>query len=273
MRSNRLRNWAVVSVVCALMSVGYRLTAGGQVPIIGSTGLFQSLHITSGPALPLGSQGFYEGWNHNGTGESDFLTHQGGGTGGFCWFNGSTPTQLACLSPTGVMTAAGFVGPLTGNADTATHVPYSGLTGGVPTWNQNTTGTAAALTTAGTNCGIGHTAYGVDASANALCNTTSKVQSMYITTNICTTSGAETSCTSPTGGGFYNWPTTFSSSTYVVTCSFVGQPTGTGGNPGLYGPYIVGQTNAGIEISIQAGSNSAGGNNTVGGFYCIAQGN
>ena len=36
-------------------------------------------------------------------------------------------------------------GNLTGNADTATNVAYSGLTGTIPTWNQNTTGTAAGL--------------------------------------------------------------------------------------------------------------------------------
>jgi hypothetical protein len=33
----------------------------------------------------------------------------------------------------------------TGNAATASSVPYSGLTGTVPTWNQNTTGTAGGL--------------------------------------------------------------------------------------------------------------------------------
>ena len=36
-------------------------------------------------------------------------------------------------------------GNVTGNADTATNVAYTGLTGTVPTWNQNTTGTAAGL--------------------------------------------------------------------------------------------------------------------------------
>jgi hypothetical protein len=36
----------------------------------------------------------------------------------------------------------------TGNAATATNVPYSGLTGTVPTWNQNTTGNAATATQA-----------------------------------------------------------------------------------------------------------------------------
>jgi hypothetical protein len=37
---------------------------------------------------------------------------------------------------------------VTGNAATATNVAYSGLTGTVPTWNQNTTGTAAISTAA-----------------------------------------------------------------------------------------------------------------------------
>jgi hypothetical protein len=38
---------------------------------------------------------------------------------------------------------------IAGNAATATNVAYSGLTGTVPTWNQNTTGNAATATTSG----------------------------------------------------------------------------------------------------------------------------
>lgn len=49
---------------------------------------------------------------------------------------------LADLTVTNTIT-----GSITGNAATATNVAYSGLTGTVPTWNQNTTGSA---TTAGT---------------------------------------------------------------------------------------------------------------------------
>jgi len=40
----------------------------------------------------------------------------------------------------------GSSGSCTGNAATATNVAYTGLTGTVPTWNQNTTGTAANVT-------------------------------------------------------------------------------------------------------------------------------
>jgi hypothetical protein len=39
-----------------------------------------------------------------------------------------------------------IAGSISGNAATATNVPYSGLTGTVPTWNQNTTGTASNVT-------------------------------------------------------------------------------------------------------------------------------
>tara|TARA_S200002703_G_scaffold159871_1_gene175180 strand:- start:1914 stop:3113 length:1200 start_codon:yes stop_codon:yes gene_type:complete len=42
--------------------------------------------------------------------------------------------------------ASTFYGALSGNASTATNVAYTGLTGTVPTWNQNTTGTAANVT-------------------------------------------------------------------------------------------------------------------------------
>jgi len=38
---------------------------------------------------------------------------------------------------------------ISGNAATATNVPYSGLTGSVPTWNQNTTGNAGYAASAG----------------------------------------------------------------------------------------------------------------------------
>jgi hypothetical protein len=59
---------------------------------------------------------------------------------------GYTPTNKAGDTMTGALTATGLTGPLTGNASTATNVAYSGLTGTVPTWNQNTTGNAATAT-------------------------------------------------------------------------------------------------------------------------------
>ena len=59
----------------------------------------------------------------------------------------TTVGTLGSLAVTNGVTAATFTGALTGNASTATNVAYTGLTGTVPTWNQNTTGNAATVTT------------------------------------------------------------------------------------------------------------------------------
>jgi uncharacterized protein YfdQ (DUF2303 family) len=58
-------------------------------------------------------------------------------------------------------------GSITGNAATATNVPYSGLTGIVPTWNQNTTGTAVNVT--GTVL-VGNGGTGATTAAGAMAN-------------------------------------------------------------------------------------------------------
>ena len=66
----------------------------------------------------------------------------------FKLFTGLTTKPLTTVdtSDSGYTVAtlvANLEGDVTGNADTATNVAYTGLTGTVPTWNQNTTGNAA----------------------------------------------------------------------------------------------------------------------------------
>jgi hypothetical protein len=58
---------------------------------------------------------------------------------------GTLATQSGTFSGTSSGTNTGDQTNISGNAATATNVAYSGLTGTVPTWNQNTTGTAAGL--------------------------------------------------------------------------------------------------------------------------------
>jgi hypothetical protein len=58
------------------------------------------------------------------------------------------------ISGTNSGTNTGDQTNISGNAATATNVAYSGLTGTVPTWNQNTTGSSATLTTARTIAGV-----------------------------------------------------------------------------------------------------------------------
>ncbi len=55
-------------------------------------------------------------------------------------------TQTANQTLLGSLTAPSFIGDLTGIASAANSAPYSGLTGSIPIWNQNTTGTAANIT-------------------------------------------------------------------------------------------------------------------------------
>lgn len=112
-------------------------------------------------------------------------------------------------------------------------------------------------------------AYGILTSASTgVCSGTTLL--LKITSGICTTSGAETYCASPMGP--YTWPSGgFADTNYAVTCSYVGQPTGTGTNPGLYGPYVVSKTATQISLQMQSGSASAAGNNTVAEIDCIGR--
>jgi len=91
-----------------------------------------------------------------------------------------------------------------------------------------------------------------------------KIQALIITSGICTTGGAETKCTS----GPYSWPVAFADASYAVTCS-AANPTGSGTNPGMYGPYPTTQTASQISVIIQSGSASAAGSVTTATIWCI----
>ena len=97
-----------------------------------------------------------------------------------------TPSALVGTNITG--TAAGL--SIGGNAATATNVAYSGLTGTVPTWNQNTTGTAANVTgtVAIANGGTGQTT--ANAAFNALAPSQTSQSGKYLTTDGTNTSWA-----------------------------------------------------------------------------------
>ena len=62
----------------------------------------------------------------------------------------ATAAKVATFISGQTMNINGSSTSCSGNAATATNVAYSGLTGTVPTWNQNTTGNAATATTATT---------------------------------------------------------------------------------------------------------------------------
>ncbi len=94
--------------------------SGGNVNI-GTTSSLAKLTINSGylyvggsPATGVSNnQGAYMGWNYtSGTGETDFINHRGGGTGGFIFYNtadGTTLTQLAYINSSGDVCSASGV--------------------------------------------------------------------------------------------------------------------------------------------------------------------
>ena len=262
MKTNkRLALWAMAAVFCAVLSVAWRAEAIGQVDIIGSlvtgiTGQFGNL--VSGcdscgqVAWTPGSftKGSWMQWGNNGgsNAETDFINKfPGGTTGGFAWFSqsGSTLTQIMSLTTGGTLS----VNQVNGNAATATHVAYSGLTGGVPTWNQSTTGNAATATalasTPGTCSNVGNAQvyfmYGVTATGNPGCNLVPFGKS----TSVAST-GATAGSTATTSVPLN---VTMPDTNYSASCMII-NPTGA---PSIQGGT---KTTTSISVTIQNGQGS-----------------
>lgn len=172
--------------------------------------------------------------------------------------NGCTfaiPCPIGSTTPnTGAFTTLSVGTSFTLNGGT----PQTGIQGSDT--NLLTSGTVAA-TAGNTLCTDGN--HGATTNACSGSGFT-QAEGMVITSGICTTAGAETKCTS----GPYTWPIAFANSSYALTCSTT-NPTGTGGNPGNYGPYITSKSATQFSVVIQSGSNSAAGNNTVTEIDCI----
>lgn len=157
----RIRNWAIVAVVCATMS----LSAHGQIPVIGSTGTFGTTFTGNFVVACNGcgevpwtpgtfTSGSWLGFNQNGgaNGEFDFINlYPSGSNGGFAWFsqNNSSLHQVMSLSQGGTLT----VPQVAGNAATATNATHAT--------------TADALSAAPTPCTAG-AAGGVDVHGNSI---------------------------------------------------------------------------------------------------------
>ena len=103
--------------------------------------------------------------------DSGFVVERGTSTNvGLIWDESADEFSFVTTSETGGtagnvtisaqanVRASTFYGALSGNASTATNVAYSGLTGTVPTWDQDTTGNAASATTAAACTGNAATA-------------------------------------------------------------------------------------------------------------------
>lgn len=92
------------------------------------------------------------------------------------------------------------------------------------------------------------------------------VQVLNITSgSLCTgtSAGAEDKCTT----GSISWPNPFPDTSYVIACNYV-SITGSGSNPGMYGPYPTIVTDQTFTLTLQSGSASAG-NSVATDVFCI----
>jgi len=141
-------NWAVAEVGLGYVPYNSTNPAGYITSTANITGT--SSNITGIAAPANGGTGVNNG--------SNTLT-----VGGNIAFNGAFATNITATGPTNVtlptsgtlLSTASAIGTFptlnqstTGNAATATNMPWSGLTGTVPTFNQSTTGNAATATLA-----------------------------------------------------------------------------------------------------------------------------
>ena len=112
--------------------------------------------------VPIGSQVYPGAGIANSTGSSWGTSYGVSGTGSVCLTSNCSLITPNLGTPSAVTLTNG------------TGLPYSGLTGVVPTWNQNTTGnaaTATALASLPSLCSGGQFALGIIANGNASCST------------------------------------------------------------------------------------------------------
>lgn len=161
---------------------------GGTVTSVDVSGGTTGLTTSGGPVTASGTITL-----------SGTLAVANGGTG----VTSSTGTGSVVLSNSPTLVTPALGTPASGTLTNCT-LPYSGLTGTVPTWNQNTTGTAAGLssTLAVSSGGTGQSTYtnGQLLIGNSTGNTLSKA-TLTAGSGITITNGAGSVTIAATGGG------------------------------------------------------------------------
>lgn len=220
---------------------------GGTVTSVDVSGGTTGLTTSGGPVTASGTITL-----------SGTLAVANGGTG----VTSSTGTGSVVLSNSPTLVTPALGTPASGTLTNCT-LPYSGLTGTVPTWNQNTTGTAAGLSTtlAVGSGGTGQSSYtnGQLLIGNSTGNTLTKA-TLTQGSGISITNGAGSITISATGGGMVYpsagiplstgsaWSaTTYSTSGTGTTLALTTSPTFT--TPNLGTPSAGTLTNCTIPVS------------------------
>lgn len=244
----------------------------------GNTGQFttiSSLSAITNSQLINGKAASYAGaiahalaFGIEGGGDADYIAANGGSSPKFNWYyqlGSGTLTKIMFIDANGILNEpfginANVNGNLSGNAATATLAATA--TNAVTAANTSgNSATATQFAAAPSNCGTKF-ATGVAQNGNALCNTTFQVESVVVTSGICTTAN-------PAGGTCsfsITWPAAFASTAYAPFCN-AAPPSGTGSAPTL-AVYASSKTTTGMTVTLQGGQGSSGGSNTTSEVDC-----
>ena len=255
--------------------------AGNFTAVTASSVTAGSVQANGSPTFPLGTQGAYLGWSHNGLGEADFFAQNGTGVGGFAWFNTAAATQLMSLNQAGVLTVATVDANLNGN------VTGNLVGNGTGTWNGPVNGNASSATVAASTsgnsatatlaasatqlaatpaqCGAGTFATGITANGTANCTPT---KTLFATTSsVCTTPSGSGSCTTT-----LTWPSPgFSSGVYIAICSGV-NASGAGTQGVVVNMSVTSQTQTTVAVTLTNGTANQENTATFGAINCVGNG-
>lgn len=152
-------------------------------------------------------------------------------TTAFSALTSGTNTSAALVLGSGASLSATGSGSIT-----ATAMPYSGLTGSIPTWNQSTTGnaaTATALASSPSGCSAGQAPTGILANGNATGCAAIGGGIVPISLALPSMTIAANTCTTPVGASFTGVATSGIGS--HITAGFLGDPAAVVGFGGIGG--------------------------------------
>lgn len=235
--SGDVYNGAGTQVSALNVTSTYATTAGSAAAI---TGLDTSIFATTGSNIFTSNQTIQGNViitgnltaNQYVVSSSVYVVTQSFSSGSTIFGNDSLDTHqfTGSLSVLGPITATSLTGSLLGNASTSTSatsasyaatVPYSGLTGTVPTWNQNTTGNAATATTASyaaTASYISPTFISASAAASGFGTGGSSISASYAAT--ATSASFAINASSASLAGYAAHSGTSISASYAMTASY-----------------------------------------------------
>ncbi len=267
----RTNNLAIWNSTIDNTPIGQTSGNTGQFTTISSLAAVTNSQFVNGKASSYaGAIANASAFNIEGGGDADFIAANGGASPKFNWYyqlGPGSPTKIMFVDPTGILNEpyginANVNGNLTGTAASSTNALNATFATTAGTTSGNSA-TATQFAASPTNCGTKFS-NGISQNGNALCNASFQVESVVVTSGICTTGGSA----GATCSFAVTWPNAFPSTAYAPHCS-AAPPSGSGSAPSL-NVYVGSKTTSGATVTLQGGQGSSGGTNTTSEVDCTA---